>query len=188
MAQPTNLRPTCYRPRAYTTFRFRLSRWPCRGNRGYFVQKVRVHCHVAKCSPPALSSDSGETDHFSYFEAWPIVRPARGGTLEVFDRAENRTAGQGRYRQDGTVKFYCLSPDNEVRPGEIGLNETSNPGPREFGRGGPCPTRSGALHASDFEPYWVRDGAAGTGNRTFGMNWNCCCESSLRFANAFARP
>jgi RHS repeat-associated protein len=181
----TNLNPRCDVPIAYATFRFQLDEWPCRGNFGYFVQRVSVSCHVAPCRP---TTDGGESDHFVYTEAWRVQRPLRGRTF-VIDRAEFPSRGLGRYRQDGTVKFYCLSPDNEVKEGEISVNETSNPGANKFGVGGPCATGSGALHStSDDQPYWGRTSAANSGHRTFGMNWNCCCDKSVKFANAFARP
>jgi RHS repeat-associated protein len=181
----TNLNPRCDVPIAYATFRFQLDEWPCRGNFGYFVQRVSVSCHVAPCRP---TTDGGESDHFVYTEAWRVQRPLRGRTF-VIDRAQFPSRGLGRYRQDGTVKFYCLSPDNEVKEGEISVNETSNPGANKFGVGGPCATGSGALHStSDDQPYWGRTSAANSGHRTFGMNWNCCCDKSVKFANAFARP
>jgi len=183
--KPTNLNPKCNAPTAKATFRFQLDKWPCRGNFGYFVQRVSVSCHVAPCNPLTKGEAS---DHFHYFEAWPVQRQLGYGTF-VFDTASFSSSGLGRYRQDGLVKFYCLSPDNEVREGEIGRNETTNPGPGKFGVGGPCPTNSGALHStSDDQPYWERTSAANSGHRTFGMNWNCCCDKSVQFASAFARP
>jgi hypothetical protein len=185
--RPTNLRPKCDAPSAVATFKFELNRWPCRGNLGYFVQKVRVHCHIAKCSPPAPPNDGGASDHFVYFEAWPVVRPLLGKAA-VLDTAKALSSGRGRYRQDGTVKFYCLSPDNQTKEGEISTSETSAPGPGVFGVGGPCPTESGGLHSMSTEPlFWSRAAAATSGHRTFGMNWNCCC-GKLKFADAFARP
>ena len=181
--RPSNLNPKCDSPSAKATFRFLLDRWPCRGNKGYFVQKVSVYCHVAPCEP---QSDGETFDSFTYFEAWPVNKPNRG-SISSIDIASFSTSGRGRYYQGGKVKFFCLSPDNVRQNGEITVDETSSPGRNSFGNG-PCKTSSGSLHSTDIEPvFWSRDGAAGTGHRTFGMNWNCCC-GKLKFASAFARP
>ncbi|MFN9712858.1 MAG: RHS repeat domain-containing protein [Planctomycetota bacterium] len=196
-ANPRNLDPKCNNPSASARFSFVLEGpWPCRSGKGYFVQEVRAHCHVSSCD----NFDGGTLDHFTYFEAWPVLK---NGRKNVIDQAAFSSSGRGRYRQDGTVKFYCVAPDNNPIAGEISQDEANGRGdpwhtpvdpdgngipnnPIFYGKG-PCGTTPFGLHSRATEPaFWSRAAAAGPGHRNFIMNWNCCCPES--FANATARP
>lgn len=191
----TFLEPHCDLPVAWATFNFELSEWPCRGNIGYFVQKVSVACNSEPCDRSLVMKDddgrSITSEDFNYFEAWKVSKPLTNMKQKVIVQDKAKFAplvkGRGRYRQDGRVKFYCLSPDGTPGFGEVTEAETSSPGANSFGK--LCKTSSVTLDATQHDqPYFSRPAAAESASRTFGMNWNCCCGKPLNYANAFARP
>ena len=190
---PRKLNPTCKKISATAAWWFRVRPWPCRGNLGFFIQRVTVNCMICDCV------DTNECYHtsFQYWEAWPVHKPNTPqrerlpnvpATLRVKDTAAYSTdKPRGSYRQSGVVRFYCVAPrgrqrqDGELDPDEVSIQPTGQI------PAGPCTTTSGNLARITTEPgFWRRAPAEGGKGRYFRMEWNCCCD--VNRATASARP
>ena len=185
------LNPKCPTPSASTDFKFSLNKWPCKGNKGWYIQEVKVECSIRHCA-----EEAAELDSFVYYEAWPVTK---GSALpSVLDTAifSYYVLSEGNYKQSGTVRFYCeetLLANGGTPNWKPGRNQKINQTSR-------CATTSGTLNwywnnqpddhpELDTPDFWNSSkGDAGEGVRSFTMDWDCCCDIKEQFAHADADP
>jgi RHS repeat-associated protein len=163
--------------------------WPCRGDKGVFIQKVDVECNSDKCGCPKNPLE----DKYSYFEAFPFrIRPNKK-PVEMMGSATDFAefiviGGEGKYSQKGEIKFFCLKPkvepdaDKPVVGPEIDLTGFTHRG--FFHPDGTCPTSAGGLHATENKPdFWDKpvtvNGIELMENpsykfRELTFTWDCC--------------
>ncbi len=180
--------PSCRRLFGSQAFLFSLSgAWPCRTNVGFFVNHVRVHCFLCDCS----THNACVQESFQYWEALMVTRRPGRGTSMTDTVKFGCTPGFGHYRQNSTMKFFCLAPPGSpAQPGEITQQEVSWQPSGVVNPESPCRTTSGVFPRTTTRPSWWGRSTADppAASRRFAMYWNCCCDRSARYAYIQTRP